>query len=261
MLTAAEEVKQLAEAVTRFVTEALVIREMNVGDNDRLVTLFSKEHGIIKAFASGAKGVKSKKGAATSLLTYGSFAIKNKNGSLRIYEATPIKMFFGAGDDIVVLTLSQYFCELGFNFAVNGTNNNEFLRLILNSLHFLTVEKRYPPLIKSITELRTAAISGYAPNLIACDGCGKFEDDIMYFNKEESIITCGECECGENTIPVDRTMLSAMRHVVYSDFNKLYSFEIPNDRADLLSDLTSAYLVAQTDYRFKTLDFYNSIKE
>ncbi|MBO5211497.1 MAG: DNA repair protein RecO [Clostridia bacterium] len=251
----------MAEAITRFTTEALVIKEMNVGESDRLVTLFSKEHGIIKAFASGAKGVKSKKGAATSLLTYGSFTIKNKNGSLRIYEATPIKMFFGAGDDIVVLTLAQYFCELSFNFAVNGTNNTEFLRLILNSLHFLTVAKRYPPLIKAITELRTATISGYAPNLIACDGCGKFEEDIMYFNTEDGIITCGECERKQNSIPIDRTMLSAMRHIVYSDFNKLYNFEIPNDRANLLSDLTSNYLVAQTDYRFKTLDFYNSIKE
>lgn len=251
----------MAEAVTRFTTEALVIKEMNVGENDRLVTLFSKEHGIIKAFASGAKGIKSKKGAATSILTYGSFTIKNKNGSLRIYEATPIRMFFGAGDDIVVLTLAQYFCELGFNFAVNGANNTEFLRLILNSLHFLTVEKRYPPLIKAITELRTASISGYAPNLIACDNCGKFEDDIMYFDTEQAIITCSECPRENNTIPIDRTMLSAMRHIVYSDFNKLYSFEIPNDRANLLSDLTSAYLVAQTDYRFKTLDFYNSIKE
>ena len=251
----------MAEAVTRFTTEALVIKEMNVGESDRLVTLFSKEHGIIKAFASGAKGIKSKKGSATSLLTYGSFTIKNKNGSLRIYEATPITMFFGAGDDIIILTLAQYFCELAFNFAVNGTNNSEFLRLILNSLHFLTVSKRYPPLIKAITELRTASISGYAPNLIACDGCGKFEDDIMYFNMQDGYITCGECEREHNATPIDRTMLSAMRHIVYSDFNKLYNFEIPNDRADLLSDLTSGYLVAQTDYRFKTLEFYNSIKE
>lgn len=251
----------MAEAITRFTTEALVIKEMNVGESDRLVTLFSKEHGIIKAFASGAKGIKSKKGAATSLLTYGNFAIKDKNGSLRIYEATPIRMFFGAGDDIEVLTLAQYFCELAFNFAVNGTNNTEFLRLILNSLHFLTVAKRYPPLIKAITELRTASISGYAPNLIACDNCGKFEDDIMYFDTEEGTIACGDCVCTENIIAIDRTMLSAMRHIVYSDFEKLYSFDIPNDRAKLLSELTSAYLVAQTDYRFKTLDFYNSIKE
>ncbi len=251
----------MAEAIGRFVTEGLVIKEMNVGENDRLVTIFTKEQGIIKAFASGAKGIKSKKGAATSLLTYGSFAIKNKNGSLRIYEATPITLFFGAGSDIEVLTLSQYFCELADCFAVNGNNNAEFLRLILNSLHFLTVKKRFPPLIKAITELRTAVISGYAPNLIACFGCGKFEDDVMYFNALEGIITCGGCQRQGNCFAADRTMVSALRHIVYSDFSRLYNFEIPDDRAKMLSEITSAYLLAQTDHRFKTLDFYNSVKE
>lgn len=251
----------MAQEITRFTTEALVIREMNVGENDRLVTLFSKEHGIIKAFASGAKGIKSKKGAATSLLTYGSFAIKNKNGSLRIYEATPIAIFFGAGSDIEVLTLSQYFCELAACFAVNGVNNGELLRLILNSLHFLTVKKRFPPLIKAITELRAISISGYAPNLVACDNCGRFEDDIMYFSLDNGVLICGDCHKDGNFVAADKTMVTAMRHIVYSDFSKLYNFEIPNDRAKLLSEITSAYLLTQTDQRFKTLEFYNSIKE
>ena len=178
---------------TRFTTEALVIKEMNVGESDRLVTLFTRERGIIKAFASGAKNIKSKKGSATSLLTYGSFTIKQKNESFRIYEATPITMFFGAGSDIEVLALSQYFCELANVFAVDGTQNNELLRLILNSLHFLTKEKRFPSLIKAITELRIAVISGYSPNLIACDGCGKFEDAVMYFKLDDGTLYCNAC--------------------------------------------------------------------
>ena len=122
----------MTEVQTRFTTEALVIKEMNVGESDRLVTLFTRDYGIIKAFASGAKNIKSKKGSATSLLTYGSFTIKRKGDSYRIYEATPITMFFGAGFDIEVLTLSQYFCELANVFAVAGTPNTELLRLILN---------------------------------------------------------------------------------------------------------------------------------
>jgi DNA repair protein RecO (recombination protein O) len=254
-------VKSLAEAITRFTTEALVIKEMNVGESDRLVTLFSKEHGIIKAFASGAKGVKSKKGAATSLLTYGSFTIKNKNGSLRIYEATPITMFFGAGDDIVVLTLAQYFCELAFNFAVNGANNTEFLRLILNSLHFLTNEKRFPPLIESITELRTAVIAGYAPDLVACENCGKFDDAVMFFNVIEGFLHCSECKGGSGFRAVDRTILTAMRHIVYSEFKNLYSFTIPENKAKELAEITGRYITVQTDHKFSTLEFYESIKE
>lgn len=251
----------MSEQDNRFTTKALVIKEMKIGESDRLVTLFSKDFGIIKAFASGANNIKSKKASGTSLLTYASFTIKRKKDSLRIYEATPISVFFGAGSDIEILALSQYFCELANEFAVSGTPNEEFLRLILNSLHFLTKEKRYPPLIKAITELRVAVISGYAPDLVACDGCGKFEEDIMFFNINDGNLRCGDCQKDGAYKPINRTLLSAMRHIVYSKFQNLYSFEIPNESAKLLSQITGEYITVQTDHKFSTLQFYESIKE
>ena len=142
-----------------------------------------------------------------------------------------------------------------------GTPNTELLRLILNSLHFLTKEKRFPPLIKAITELRVAVISGYSPNLIACDGCGKFEDDVMYFEIDGGELKCKDCDKQGQYATIDRTILSAMRHIAYCEFSKLYSFEIPCDKAKILADITGKYITVQTDHRFSTLDFYESIKE
>lgn len=244
----------------RFTTEALVIRESNVGENDRLVTLLTRDMGVIRAFAAGAKSIKSKKGAATGLLAYSSFTILKKNDTYRIYEASPIKIFFGAGNDIVRLSLSQYFCELSSVLVPRDTDSEEFLRLILNSLHFLIFEERYPPLIKAITELRLACLSGYTPNLVACDGCGKFEDELMYFFLDDGRLLCGDCRtAGEYPVTLDPTMLSAMRHIVYSKFGSLYSFNIPGSAADRLSALTEKYITIQTDHHFPTLDFYNSM--
>ena len=252
----------MEEKGARFTTEALVIKEMSVGENDRLVTLFTRDYGIIRAFAAGAKSIKSKKGAATSLLTYGSFTILKKKETYKIYEATPVRLFFGVGSEIDVLSLAQYFCELCGVLVASGIPDGEFLRLILNSLHFLTKEKRYPPLIKAITELRAAALAGYMPNLVACDGCGNFEDDIMYFDISEGRLLCPDCKSQPNgLIPLDRTLLSAMRHIVYSEFSRLYSFTIPNDSANRLSEITGKYITLQTDHRFAALDFYNTVKE
>lgn len=252
----------MEENQSRFTTEALVIKEMSVGENDRLVTLFTRDYGIIRAFAAGAKSIKSKKGTATSLLTYGSFTILKKKETYKIYEATPVRLFFGIGSEIDVLSLAQYFCELCGVLVASGIPDGEFLRLILNSLHFLTKEKRYPPLIKAITELRAAALAGYMPNLVACGGCGKFEDDIMYFDVRDGKLLCAECKSQTGgLIPLDRTILSAMRHIVYSEFSRLYSFTVPEESADKLSEITGKYITIQTDHRFAALDFYNTVKE
>lgn len=252
----------MKETETRFTTEALVIKEMNVGESDRLVTLFTRDYGIIRAFAPGAKSIKSKKGAATSLLTYSSFTLVKKQDAYRVREASPIRIFFGAGSDIAVLALAQYFCELSGVLVSSGVADGEFLRLILNSLHFLTKEKRFPPLIKAVTELRAASIAGFMPDLVACSGCGKFEDGIMYFDVAEGTLFCGDClPAGRKTAAVDRTVLTTMRHIIYSEFQKLYAFTVPDESARRLSDITGEYITYRTEHRFATLEFYNSIKE
>lgn len=243
----------------RFTTDALVIKETNIGERDRLITLMTRDMGVIRAYAAGAKSIKSKKGAATGLLSYSSFTIEKKGENYRVQEASVIRTFFGAGSDVLNLTLAQYFCELCLVLGPQDSAAEEFLRLILNSLHFLTEKKRNPILIKAITELRVAAISGYCPNLIACDGCGKFEDDIMYFKLENGSLICGECYDNGSYIKINLTLLNAMRHIVFSKFEKLYSFEIPEDAANALSYITENYIKIQTDHNFTTLQFYNSI--
>ena len=248
----------MAEMQSHLTTEGLIIKEISVGESDRLVTLFTREYGILKAYAPGAKSIKSKKGSATSLLTYSNFTIVRKKDNLRIYEASPIAVFFSMGSDIDTLSISQYFCELALCFGQAEIKNEELLRVILNSLHFLTKEKRYPPLIKAITELRIASISGYAPNLVACEDCGKFEDDVMFFDLEDGSLHCKECNLNNSLIPVDISTLSAMRHIVYSSLSKLYSFEVSQKTADRLSDLTEKYILAQSGQRFSALDFYNN---
>lgn len=238
-------------------TDALVIREMSIGENDRLITLMTHDLGVIKAYAHGVKNFKSKRAGATSLLSYSSFTLSKKGDTYRIKEASVKNIFFTAGYDVSVFALSQYFCELCYVLGPDDSNSSEFLRLILNSLHFLTAKGRSVPLIKAITELRIAAISGYMPNLVACGECGEFESDIMYFSLENGEIYCEDCS--KNGIKINKTVLSAMRHIVYSPFKDLYSFEIPEEAAVYLSDITEKYISYQSEYTYSTLEFFKTL--
>jgi len=244
---------------TKIVTDALVIKETNIGEADRLVTLLTRKGGIIKAYASGAKSIKSKRGSGSGLLSYSEFSLSKKGDTYRVTEATPKKIFFGAGTDILCLSVSQYFCELSLVFEPDGDSCEEFLRTILNSLHFLSEEKMNYKLIKAITELRIASISGYRPNLIACENCGKFEDSVMYFYLSEGNILCGNCK-EDGGVILSPTVLSALRHIVYSEINKLYSFSIPETDIDRLSDICERYILCQIGHNFKTLDFLHSVE-
>ena len=51
-------------------TQGLIIREQVVGESDRLVTVLTRDEGVVRAFARRAKNLKDSKNAATGLLCY-----------------------------------------------------------------------------------------------------------------------------------------------------------------------------------------------
>lgn len=244
--------------ILRITTDGLVIKETNIRDNDRMITIITRDLGVITAFVRGVKSIKSKRGSSTSLLSFSNFSLELKGDTYTVTEASINKVFFGAGSDIITLTVAQYFCELCNVFRPYENESEEFLRLILNSLHFLTENKHSPELIKAITELRVAVIAGYAPNVVACNGCGKFEDAVMYFKLDDGTLYCNECR-KENCVSITLTVLQAIRHIVYSKFESLYSFEIPETAAKQLSQLTERFVTYQTEHRFTTLQFLRGI--
>ena len=245
----------------RISTDALVIKENSIGDNDRVITLMTRDLGVITAFAIGAKSIKSRRGSATGLLSYSNFNLEKKGESYRVCEASVNKMFFGAGSDIETLTLAQYFCELSLCLYPNDSTSEEFLRLILNSLNLLSDKNRSNSLIKAITELRITSLSGYSPDLIACDKCGKFEDDYMFFRYSDGKLFCKDCNSPDTTEQINLDILKAMRHIIFSEFNKIYSFSLSDENSKKLSSITEKYIIYQTEHKFKTLDFYNSLTE
>lgn len=244
----------------QFTTNALIIREQQIGERDRLVTMLSGEHGIIKAYATGAKTIKSKKGAATSLLAYSSVTVSQKNDTYRIIEAAPIEIFFNVGEDIEALYLAQYFCELCDRYTPRGENCNDILRLVLNSLYFLSKKKMNIHLLKGIFEFRLMSLVGYMPNLIACKTCVKYEDEIMYFDTFEGVLYCPKCvKYSKDFAVINKTLLTTLRHIVYVDLNKLFAFSIPDEAAVALSKITERYLLNKTEHTFQTLNFFNSL--
>lgn len=244
----------------QFSTDGLIIREQQIGDNDKIVSILSRDMGVISAYASGAKSIKSKKGAATTLLSYSSVTLKRKGDSLRVVEASPIEVFFKTGSDIESLSLAQYFCELALNHAPDDRNSEIVLRLFLNALHFLNENKRNIHLIKAIVELKLMSLIGYMPNMVACSKCMKYESELMYFDTFEGCIFCSGCaKYDRNFAVINATLIMAMRHIIYADFTKLFSFTLPDEAAKALSSITEKYLINKTEHNLKTLKFFNSL--
>ena len=75
-------------------TPGLIIKETNIGENDKLLVILTHEHGIIRAFADGVRRMKSKNSAATSLLCYSNFTLYQSKDTYKVTDSSPIELFF-----------------------------------------------------------------------------------------------------------------------------------------------------------------------
>ncbi len=240
-------------------TSGIVLKEQSINENDKLVTLLTLNNGVVRAFARGAKSPKNRKNAGTQTFCYCDFDLYFGNNVYCVEEAIPKKTFFDLRNDIKSLSLAQYFCELMQELAPREENSEDYLKLILNSNYLLMTGKKPPSLLKPVLELRLLALSGYMPSVVSCCKCGEYETETMYFDTSKGELYCDKCRRGEYLAPLSISCVQAMRHVVFSQDEKIYSFSLKGKAAADFEETVERYLLSVTMRNYKTLDFYKIV--
>lgn len=241
-------------------TDGLVIKEQNVRESDRLITVLTSKYGLIRAFATGGKTIKNKNLAGTQLLAYSDFVFYRGADAYNVNSAVEKEVFFDLRSDIENLSTAFYLAELFGELAPENAECEDLLKLLLNSLFLLSKKKLPTPQVKSVAELRSLAISGYSPNLIACEECGAFESDKMYFDIKNGSLLCADCGADTALNPISISTVTAMRHIVYSEPKKVFDFALAEAAQGELTAVTENYALEHTGRHFKTLDFLKSLQ-
>lgn len=240
----------------KFNTDGIVIQTKVTGEADLIVFVLTRQRGIIRAFAKGARGAKSKLHGGSSLFAYSDFSFYEKNGVYHVTEAQVKEVFFSLRSDMARLSLAQYFSEVMLKTVTEETEETEYLRLMLGALFYLCEGKKDILLIKSVFELRMTVISGYAPLIHACAECGAFSTPQMYFHCLTGSVYCENCGKDRDAPMVTLSVISAMRHIVYSPFETVFSFSLSEASLLALNRLTEKYIQNCFGQRFHVLDYF-----
>lgn len=239
-------------------TDGLVVRQVNYKDNDQILTVLTKEHGLMTLKARGVRSRSSRLKGACQLLAYSEFTVFENRGFHTIDEANAIQMFPELRTDIELLSLASYFAQVAEVLSQEDMPNPELLSLTLNALYALCRRLCTPELVKAAFELRAACLGGYTPELSGCAVCGDPEPD--RFDVRGGILCCASCSAGEGLrLPVSPGSLAAMRYMVSCDAKRLFAFRLEGRAVKELCDLAETYLQTQLERGFYTLDFYKSL--
>ena len=244
----------------RRVLRGIVLRTVDTKETDKILTLLTPELGKIPVVAKGARSRRSRYAAACQALCYGEYVVVESRGWQILSEASTLELFDGLGRDVVLLSLGSYLAELTEAVTFDGMESGDVLSLLLNSLYALSTLGREPDLVKAAFEWKLMALCGLSPMAEACGICGAPEPEEPMIDVLHGVLRCGSCKGGGLAMPLGRGGLHALRHVLYGNSKRLFSFSLPPEELRLFAHAAEAYSAAQLERGFRTLEFYKSLK-
>ena len=162
--------------------------------------------------------------------------------------------------DLDAMALGFYLAELTEAVTTEDAPHQGLLSHLLNGLYAVSVLRKPLPLVKAAFEIKLLCLAGYEPLADACAYCGCPDPQQPYFDVLQGVLRCGTCGEGRRGFPLCRDSLAALRHIVYGDPKRLYSFTLGPEAQKRLSAAAEAFVSAQLERGFRTLDFYKSVR-
>jgi DNA repair protein RecO (recombination protein O) len=159
--------------VTRLSDEAFVLRTQELGENDLIVSLFTREHGKVRGVARAARKSRRRFGGTLEPLTFVRVAWTEKpQRDLHRLDSTEcIRSYAAMQSDPRIQAVCAVLSEVSESFAHEGQADEKAFKLIGAVLGALEAGAD-PWVIVRYFEYWMLRVHGLLPDLESCSGCG-----------------------------------------------------------------------------------------
>ncbi len=184
-----------------FSTDAILLRKVEYGDHDLIITFLTHDRGKIAVIAKNAKQSVRRFSGALDLLSVNhiqcAFPKKNKDGLIILTQSTLDNGFVNIRYDVIKTAYACYWVEILTLWLEEGKSQRKLYDLLYFSLDMLNRSDIRTEVISLLFQIRFMGISGFAPNLVYCDSCGTDLDTIpngkLRFDFKEGQVICPKC--------------------------------------------------------------------
>lgn len=174
-------------------TEAIVLRRQDLGETDRILTLYTPHHGKLRAIAKGIRKPTSRKAGHLELFMRVDVLLARGRNLDILTQAEMLDAFQPLRTDLVRATYAAHFVELLDAFTQDEDPSPVLYRLLASGLGWLTTTGDLPRTARYY-ELSILEIAGYRPELFRCVVCGdELQPVNQFYSVELGGVVCPRC--------------------------------------------------------------------
>ncbi|MBS7262817.1 MAG: DNA repair protein RecO [Eubacteriales bacterium] len=182
-------------------TNGIVIRAVNYGESDKILTILTPE-GRLSASARGCRKNNAKLKYAGELFCMGEFCFTQTKGKRILTACTPVELFYDLREDIVKLAAATYMANLIEAASEETDSDTDLFVLFITCLKLLVYSDKTVREVLLLFTLKLALVCGYRPVLDRCVVCGR--EQATRFSLRNGGVVCGLCTVdGDYEMPKD----------------------------------------------------------
>ena len=145
------------------------LKAMPMNESDRLITVLTKERGLIRVIAPGSRKHKSKLGGRSGLFVVNEMVLVKCKSIDKMVQAETQQSFPKLSADLARLTASQYLAEIALSQALSDQPQEELYYLLLEHLKRLASASK-PNILPCLAQatFHLLALAGVAPEVFHC---------------------------------------------------------------------------------------------
>ena len=117
-----------------FRVEAVVLRHADWGEADRILTLYTRERGKVRAIAKGARKIRSRKAGHLEPFTRVTLQLAKGRDLLIVTQADTVDAYLPLGEDLVKTGYASYVVELLDRFTYEDDSENHAIFVLLTEI-------------------------------------------------------------------------------------------------------------------------------
>jgi len=242
-------------------TEAIVLKRINLGEADNIITLYTPNLGKVRAVAKGARRPKSKLGGHLDLLTQSALLLAQGQNLDVITQSQTIESFISLRSDLWRTGCAIYLAELVDQFTPEHVENYPVYGLLQTTLSWLC-EARNNELVLRYFELHLLRHLGYQPELYRCLSCkSTLKPERNFFSASGGGVVCPNCTRKESLVrPVSTEALKVMRFLIDNDHTSAGRLRISPDLSHELEQLIREYIRYLLEREVKSVEFLDRLR-
>lgn len=252
-------------ATNRFRThrfEAVVLRHQDWGEADRLLWLFTREQGKLRAVAKGVRKMRSRKAGHLEPFTQVSLLLAEGRDLLIITQAEAQETYLSLREDLVRMGYAAYVVELLDRFTYEEGENSALYRLLVETLDRLSQEPELGLAVRYY-EIRLLDLVGFRPQLFQCTGCGEeIKPQDQYFSAQAGGVLCPSCgRQAPAARPVSQKALQLLRHCQRSSYAEAKRLRVSQEVDHEVEQLMQYYFTYLLERGLNTPEFLRRVKQ